>query len=225
MAEIPGWIFTIIGIVVGGFSYFIYLKEEKMLLFVYVGIAFLLYGLIKIVLKSLREYTKDKDDTKYKDFDKQLTLKDLPTGQALHQRVQQEEYAQQMRMRQKGYVAPPASQVKSQMYGWQGGEREQQQAMQAQRGQMQNMQQSQQTAQQPFYQQQRAQAQHAQHAQRAYNQGQSAGAYQAPQNYASHTSAHATHPGHHASHYKYCSSCGARQGAGARFCQECGQRV
>ncbi|MBN2457768.1 zinc ribbon domain-containing protein [Candidatus Woesearchaeota archaeon] len=58
MASINGWVFVVVGTVIAGMVYFFI---PDMLLFEYIGIGFIAYGAIKLVLKRIKGKTQKKD--------------------------------------------------------------------------------------------------------------------------------------------------------------------
>ncbi|MEM4267754.1 MAG: zinc ribbon domain-containing protein [Candidatus Woesearchaeota archaeon] len=52
--QIPPIVFIIVGIMVSLISYLIYLKEGTMALFIYIGLAMLLYGIVRMILLKIK---------------------------------------------------------------------------------------------------------------------------------------------------------------------------
>jgi hypothetical protein len=69
MASINGWIFILVGAVVAGVSYFMY---DDLWAFIYVGAAFIAYGLIKALINRSRN---KKDE---KALEKEFSLQKMP---------------------------------------------------------------------------------------------------------------------------------------------------
>jgi hypothetical protein len=82
--DIPGWVFMIVGTIVTGMSAIIYAQTKTFQLFIFIGVAFITYGVYKLIIDRVvkkQEADFNRDLAQYK---KETKLSDLPVGQKLY---------------------------------------------------------------------------------------------------------------------------------------------
>lgn len=105
--EIPGWAFILVGGIVAAISSIIYFKQGTFQLFIFFGIAFLTYGIYKMVIDKMTKKTDAEMNKDLKQYGKETKLKDLPIGQQLY--YQQHYRNQQMQSRQANLQPGPVT--------------------------------------------------------------------------------------------------------------------